>query len=590
MKALALFCVLALAKIVALAGYTIPLSVWTPFAYLWQDAAVALAFAAIDAAFAEFSKKTGFNASRISWALYTVIVFYAAINVAVVRVLATPITWPMMRAARGALSDSILHHATAGNLLAVAMIAAAGVVLPRLCFRVKPQDGLFAGRISASLVCIGFLLILIGPAASLRVDTAGLDRNAVFTLAAGARGRAFDPYTGFAEDWRASAFDHHTAQTRETDISRLRGAAAGRNVVVVVLESAGARYLKPYGADRDPMPNLTRMAQSGVLFESAYTVFPESIKTLYSILCARAPALDTPAERYAAVRGPSLASELKAAGYRTGLFHSGRFGYLGMEEVVSSRGFDALEDAAAIGGERESSFGVDEASTIDRMLAWVDERKEKFLITYLPIAGHHPYDTPEQGPFPDDEDADRYLNALDYADRMLGRLIDGLRARGLENETLFVIFGDHGEAFGQHEGNYGHSLFLYEENVRVPYVIAAPGLWARGLKVRRAVSVVDTTPTVLDLLGIDIPEAFEGESMLDAGNRMALFATDYSLALLGLRDGCFKFIYEVEARRGKLFDLCSDEEERRDLSAVERTRAAAYAERLMRWNAAMQER
>ncbi|MCW5971574.1 MAG: sulfatase [Blastocatellales bacterium] len=590
MKALALFCVLALAKIVALAGYTIPLSVWTPLAYLWQDAAVALAFAAIDAAFASLSKKTGFNASRISWALYSVIVFYAAINVAVVRVLATPITWPMMRAARGALSDSILHHATAGNLLAVAMVAAAGIALPRAFLSIKPRTGLFARRISASLVCIAVLLMLIGPAASLRIDTAGLDRNAVFTLAAGARRRAFDRYTGSSENWRASAFDHHTAQAPEEDISRLHGAAADRNVVMVVLESAGARYLKPYGADRDPMPNLTLMAQRGVLFENAYTVFPESIKTLYSILCARAPALDTPAERYAAVRGPSLASELKAAGYRTGLFHSGRFGYLGMEEVISGRGFDALEDAGVIGGERESSFGVDEASTIDRMLAWVDEKEGKFLIAYLPIAGHHPYDTPERGPFPEVEDADRYLNALDYADRMLGRLIDGLRARGLEHETLFVIFGDHGEAFGQHEGNYGHSLFLYEENVRVPYVIAAPGLWSGGVRVRRAVSVVDTAPTILDLLGIDLPEAFEGESMLDAAHRMALFATDYSLPLLGLRDGCFKFIYEVDARRGKLFDLCSDKEERRDLSAVERARAAAYAGKLMRWNAAMQER
>src|SRR5262249_24869608 len=131
-------------------------------------------------------------------------------------------------------------------------------------------------------------------------------------------------------------------------------------------------------------------------------------------------------------------------------------------------GYHTLEDAGAIGGEHESSFGIDEHSTIRRILSWIDAlpREQPFLISYLPIAGHHPYAVFQPGPFPTEVELDRYRNALHESDAALGELLRGLRTRGLDGQTLFVLLGDHGEAFGQHEGNYGHTLFVYEENVR----------------------------------------------------------------------------------------------------------------------------
>src|SRR2546429_5716401 len=91
------------------------------------------------------------------------------------------------------------------------------------------------------------------------------------------------------------------------------------------------------------------------------------------------------------------------------------------------------------------------------MLAWIDglPRGQRFFLTYLPIAGHHPYATPEHGPFAGTAEIDQYRNALHYGDASLGALIEGLRARGLEQNTVWVVYGDHGEAFHQHEGNYG---------------------------------------------------------------------------------------------------------------------------------------
>ena len=164
--------------------------------------------------------------------------------------------------------------------------------------------------------------------------------------------------------------------------------------------------------------------------------------------------------------------------------------------------------------------------------------------------------------------------------------MEGLRSRGLDRRTLFVIMGDHGEAFGQHDGNYGHTLALYEENVRIPYLIVAPELTEAKERVARVASAIDTAPTVLDLLGVGVPEGYRGRSLLDGQANVALFCTDYSLGLLGQRDGRWKLIHEFESGRSRLYDLEEDSEERRGVASLHPERVAAYRSHLLRWAAA----
>jgi phosphoglycerol transferase MdoB-like AlkP superfamily enzyme len=303
-------------------------------------------------------------------------------------------------------------------------------------------------------------------------------------------------------------------------------------------------------------------------------------------LCSRYPAFGVPAEAHAATPCAAIAETLKGTGYSTALFHSGRFHYLGMDAIVQNRGFDVLEDAGAIGGNVRSSFGVDEAATVSRILGWIDRRPpgRPFFATYLPIAGHHPYATPKPGPFPVDNDLGRYRNALHYADEALASLLAGLRERQLDQHTLVIVFGDHGEAFEQHPGNMGHTMFIHDENVKVPYLIAGP--WATGTHVHRVASLVDTAPTILELLGMPPESAYQGTSLLTPGDRMALFFTDYSLGWLGLRDGCWKYQLEIDADRSKLFEVCHDPDETADLSAGQPARVQAYRMRVTQWSAA----
>jgi arylsulfatase A-like enzyme len=569
MRAASLLIVFVLAKAAVLAGHHVPLSWWSPIAYFWQDAALVLAFAAVE---------RGLGARpRAAWAIYAALALYAAVNIPVARVLSTPLTWFMWRAARGPLSDSIVYYATWQNALLLTSSLAVAVLAPLFFRRFRPPP-------RAGLAAMLALVVALGPSAAARVDTHGLERNAWTTLIVTAMPRMASRASASADDWRPTGFD----AARYEDLSRFRGAASGRHIVLVSLESTAAQYLGLYGADPDVMPNLSELARAAIVFDNAYAVYPESIKGLFSILCSRYPAFDSAAETYAGVPCRSAAAVLSDRGYRTALFHSGRFAYLGMEAIVRNRGYARLADAGEIGGRHNSSFGVDEPSTVATILEWIDAVPEgqPFFVTYLPIAGHHPYETPEPGPFPDRDEFGRYRNALHYGDAALGALMRGLRARGLDERTLWIVLGDHGEAFGQHEGNYGHTFHLYDENVRVPLLIAAPGVIARQIRRRQVVSLIDTAPTLLDLAGLAVPDDYQGRSMLEAAPRMALFFADYSLGLLGLRDGPRKFIYELDSRRSRLFDVEKDPRETIDLSPGDAARARWYGQNLRKWSAA----
>lgn len=553
---------------------------------------------------------------RILWAAFAGLAAYTAINVPVTRVMGTPLTYTILRTVGGALSDSIRVYFTAPNLLAAGVVLASACALPwlmgRVLSRVRPARAALTGT-----VLIGLLLIA-GPAARSRVDLGAIPRNAAHTLLTTTLAQhlatraptALPPLPPVSE---------RAGPGMSLDLSSLRRAARGRSVIWVVLESTAAQYLRPFGGAAtgpDPMPSLSELAAEGVIFDAAYAAYPESIKGLYSLLCSAAPAAHTPAERYTAARIPCspLAEQLRAVGYRTAMFHSGWFAYLGMAGVIADRGFDVLADAGAIGGDYATSFGVDEQAAVRRLLQFIDEdrsgpeARRPFFAMYLPIAGHHPYSAPgpkeRPMPFGRETDYQLYLGDLRFGDQALGSLRAALKERGLDEKILWIISGDHGEAFQQHPGNFAHTLYLYDENVRVPLLIAAPGHpsfaalrsgagqgttpWLRAPQVA---SLIDVAPTVMDLIGLHPPRDWQGLSLLEPGaERASRFLTDHGLLQLGLRHGPWKFIDEVETGRGRLFDLRADPAEQHDIAAHEAERVRAYRQHLRAWSDAQRAR
>jgi len=568
----ALVAVLVVARAIVLMSRPVP---WTPaflLACIGQDALVAVAFLAAEA-----------GTGRWRWGrwiispMFWIITGYVALNVVVARVLPTPLTWQMLAAAGGPLADSIRHYATPSAVGAMVLVAGTAIVARLLGGQRPMASTVPAGVLGVTLLLAGAGGIL----AAQRVETWGLHKNALVTLVRSAL-PAIDAHAT-TEDWRRSSMP-----TPGGGASPLHGLAAGRNLVVIGLESTGAEFLHVYGGSDDVMPRLEELARHAIVFERAYAVSPDSIRSLFSVMCSRYPAFDTAASAYAEAPCGSVMEILRARGYRTALFHSGRFGYLGMNSVIRDRGFEVLEDAGDIGGNQESSFGVDDPATVARILSWIDslDPENRFAVSYLPVAGHHPYTFSGPGAFGTATERDRYRSALYDGDVSIGVLLDGLRSRGLLQKTMVVVYGDHGEAFGRHPGNVGHTFFLYEENVRVPFFVAVPGALARQDLHDVTVSLVDVSPTIFDLLALPADARHQGQSALDGTMGPALFFTDYGARLVGLRDGPWKFIHDLGLSRSHLYDLDGDPGEEHDRAAEEPGRVAAYRHTLEAWSSA----
>lgn len=554
---------LLLAKTLILTSIGLPFAAADVLAFFWQDIATA-AIVGVTLA--------GLRPRAVAPALCGAVIAYVAVGVPIAAVLGSPLTWTMLRAARGALSDSIRHHLTLQNLGLILAVCGAGLLGMRIAGALTNRLRVTAGTLLLGAMAMGIW-------ASPRVDTIGLDRNALTALLP--RARIVGAASADAAA-RRSPFPEPHDQATGIDLASYLGAARGMNVLLIVLESTGAQYLKAYGAPDDPMPTVTGLATHALVYDRAYAAYPESVKGLYATLCGRMPIPGRTAEEHAALPCASIARSFGQAGYRTGLFHSGRFAYLGMAELLRDKGFARLEDAGAIGGHARSSFGVDESAAVDRILAWIDDggAATPFFAAYLPVAGHHPYATSRPGPFAADTDMNRYRNALHEADEAVGQLLQGLRDRGIDRRTMVMIVGDHGEAFGQHQGNMGHSLFIYEENVHVPWMVAVPGRTGRSARVSSVASLVDVPSTLRDLAGLGDEAVDEGRGLGRRDDPIALFFTDYSLTRAGLRDGCWTYLYEADADRSQLFDVCGDPGQTHDRHTDEPLRVAAYRARV----------
>ena len=588
-RALCLLLVAAAAKLALLllragdgaaAGLLTP---WAPPVLLYQEIWAVLAVLALDRGLLALGAglKRPVLADRLGWTLYAAAAGYVAINVPIARQLATPLTYAFIEAAGGALRDSITAYATASNVLAFVGLLLLAALAPRM---IDPRvTARMTGRVGLLAVLAGLAVLVLGPIGAGRVEPLGLHRGALVTLVrtTWVRWRPVTTAPGVV----AAALP---AEGAALDLSHLAGAGRGFNVVWVVLESTGARHLRSFGAELDATPRLTALAARGLLFERMYTSYPESIKSLLPLLCGEYPAPHTSARAYAAGRSACapLAGALAAAGYRTGLFHSGRFVYLGMAAMVEGRGFEVLADAAEIGGPHAASFGTDDRSTAARVLEFVDAgpRERPFFALYMPIAGHHPYHTPGTGsrPFAASSDAEHHRNDLHAGDEALGELIDGIAARGLMDRTLWLIMGDHGEAFHEHPGNLAHSLFVYEENVHIPVIISVPGALQQQLRAPQIGGTIDLGPTLLELLGLPATAGL-GRSLLRGEPGAARFFTDHSGLLLGLRHDRWKCIVEPEAGRVRLFDLEADPGEMIDVAGREPERASSCRRHLEAW-------
>jgi arylsulfatase A-like enzyme len=370
------------------------------------------------------------------------------------------------------------------------------------------------------------------------------------------------------------------------------------NVIFFVLESVGTQFMSLYGAPCDTTPNLVREAEHSAVFDRFYAHVGVSATSLAAMTLSKYPALEwRPATRTRPdAPGMSIMEVLKPLGYRTLMVTSTDFAYADMSRFLEKRGFDQRIDCNDLGFPRISSWGTDDRHMVDRLIQWIDASpKQPFYAMTWTGQTHHPYSlSPEQaavdfaspagGGVPMTPELHRYLNALRESDAQLGRLFAALRSRGIENDTMVVITGDHGEAFGWPHDQTFHGQHLYEENVHVPCIIWAPGIFASQRRPMTVGGHIDINPTILHILGIAAPADWIGRSLLDdyRPSRTYFFAAGHDY-LFGVREGDYKYIYNASTGGDQLFNVVLDPTEQKNLAPRERGRSDALRARLGAW-------
>jgi arylsulfatase A-like enzyme len=186
----------------------------------------------------------------------------------------------------------------------------------------------------------------------------------------------------------------------------------------------------------------------------------------------------------------------------------------------------------------------------------------------------------------DDADLGHIVAAYDAeirsADAAFGKLVDFLRNEGLYDDAVILVTSDHGEEFGEHGRVGWHSHSLYDELLRVPLLIKLPGSRYGGETVAAQVRGIDLAPTILDELGVAVPESFEGTSLLPLiggsadGPEHAVSEKDVVLPdeEAAIRTLTWKW------SRGRLFHLPSDGLETTDVSQANTGTAQALSRSL----------
>lgn len=373
-----------------------------------------------------------------------------------------------------------------------------------------------------------------------------------------------------------------------------------RNVIVVVGESVSAKYLNLYGSKLKTWPHMEAEAAHCLKFRNFYAHIANTSNALFAMTLSHYPPL-TWTEATAEVTrtpGTSVAQVLQRCAYRTAFISAGDNSFADQDDFIKDRGYDTVWDCRDANAPMVFSWGVQDKAMVDMVLKYIDQGRDStkpFYIFAWNQGTHHPYYLPPNIPKTDflhgdrsygdiPEDLNKYLNSLAEFDRQLGRLFDALRERGLDKDTVVVVTGDHGQAFGAPHKGYYHSGNVYDEDVHVPMVLWSPGLFPQAAISDVVGSQVDLSPMILDLLGIPAPAGWQGHSPLDsARDRRAYFFGMRNDYLYGVREGAFKYIFNATQGRGELFNVIDDPDEHRDLSASCPELSKNLRERLAAW-------
>ena len=309
-----------------------------------------------------------------------------------------------------------------------------------------------------------------------------------------------------------------------------RSPSAGARVVLITLDTTRADRLGAYGSTEGLTPNLDGLAARGAVFEQAIAQASVTPVSHASILTGLDPyshglrVLHGTSHNRLAPAHTTLAEVLRDNGYATAAFISAfpAGSHFGLDQ-----GFDLFDEdfgeSNAISPAGVVNTGGNQRranATTDRALAWANTASEPFFLWVHYFDPHDPQVLPPDEFLagrrqPEGDEASQlrtmYDHEVAFLDQEIGRLLDSL-GPGVGAEPLVAVVADHGEGLGDHSW-WTHGV-LYQEQIRVPLILAGPGV-PSGKRIPTRVRTTDLAPTLLDLLSVSPPDGarFDGLSL-----------------------------------------------------------------------------
>jgi arylsulfatase A-like enzyme len=384
------------------------------------------------------------------------------------------------------------------------------------------------------------------------------------------------------------------------------------NILLISVDTLRADHLSSDGYARVTSPFLDSLASQGVRFERAYATSSWTTPSVVSMLTSTYQNRHRMGARFRGIPTrwsripdelPSLAESLQRSGYRT-------FGLVANANLPADRGFDR-------GFDRFTCLGTADLDVVDRTITpWLDEigagEGPWFLWLHM-LDPHAPYKG--RNPWIESFDADyarfRWLDRMPSevfatraqklhprhleliralydseiraTDEFLRRLFDRLDGA----HDAFVLFtSDHGEEFLDHGGTL-HGRTLFEESIRVPFIVRLPDRRLSGTVVQDPVSLVDVLPTILGAAGIEPGEHTAGIDLIGSNgiatspDRVVVAELLRGYAERAVTDGRWKLIHrEGNPQRTELYDLREDPGERTNLAAAHPEQVSRFLELL----------
>jgi arylsulfatase A-like enzyme len=421
-----------------------------------------------------------------------------------------------------------------------------------------------------------------------------------------------------------------------------------RGVILIQADTLRRDHLDAYGYSRETAPTLKKLAGEGTLFKNYTTQATWTKVSTPTLMTSLYPSSHGVADFFdhLPASANTLADSFRAAGYATVSFSSvlftGQFTNL-------HKGFEELHEdgSVAVPGSSKTS-----REFVDRLAAWLETHRDGPFFAFLHVFDPHdpyepaaPYNTIwadaakkeehekqvkdvkkfikdplnrqfgmpsrdelKQAGFDPDAyvgyDQGWYDGSIRGMDVEIARLVERLRALGLDEDTLFVFLSDHGEEFLDH-GRMFHGQTVYGELTQTPLIMRWPAAMPKGRVVDDVVQTIDVFPTVLELNGIAPPAGIQGQSLVplltgqgqwkkrpavsekqktaSAGAPPPLDTESFAIV-----DGDWKLVHNTQRRDGtpefELYDFIKDPLNKTDVASQHPDIVARLSKQLEGWH------